>query len=242
MRRKFRKASPPFRRMKFRKAVRLFATEKPSTLLYLGRPRTGQRRDANQPRGMLLLRAHRPVRSIAAATCSLPRHRQIQSPVANCFQKIKPLSVSARENHPLGPNADPGLVQAAEVYDAILTGKPYPIKAMVLFGTDPLLGHGDPLRGKAALEAVDFYMHVDTTINPSAHVRRFDSAGSNLLGARGADAVVRNGRRHAQLGAAASRRRETRCTNRDPIPKLFSIWRSGWICRNNFSMATSTRH
>ncbi len=39
---------------------------------------------------------------------------------------------------------------------------------MVLFGTDPLLGHGDPLRGKAALEAVDFYMHVDTIINPSA--------------------------------------------------------------------------
>ena len=39
---------------------------------------------------------------------------------------------------------------------------------MVLFGTDPLLGHGDPMRGKAALEALDFYVHVDTTINPSA--------------------------------------------------------------------------
>ena len=72
------------------------------------------------------------------------------------------------EKHPLGPNADPGLVQAAEVYDAILTGRPYPIKALVLFGSDPLLGHGDPLRGKAALEAVEFYIHVDTTINPSA--------------------------------------------------------------------------
>jgi anaerobic selenocysteine-containing dehydrogenase len=73
-----------------------------------------------------------------------------------------------REKHPLGPNADPGLVQAAEVYDAIITGQPYPIKAMVLFGTDPLLGHGDPLRGKAAVEALDFYVHVDTIINPSA--------------------------------------------------------------------------
>ncbi len=73
------------------------------------------------------------------------------------------------DKHPLGPPADPGLVQAAEVYDAILTGKPYPIKAAVLFGTDPLLGHGDPLRGKAALEALDFYVHVDTTLNPSAH-------------------------------------------------------------------------
>jgi anaerobic selenocysteine-containing dehydrogenase len=72
------------------------------------------------------------------------------------------------DKHPLGPNADPGLVQAAEVYDAILTGKPYPIKGLVLFGSDPLLGHGDPLWGKNALEAVEFYVHIDTTINPSA--------------------------------------------------------------------------
>ena len=59
-------------------------------------------------------------------------------------------------------------MQPALVYDAILTGEPYPIKAMVSFGSDPLLGHGDPLRGKAALEALEFYTHVDTTINPSA--------------------------------------------------------------------------
>jgi len=58
--------------------------------------------------------------------------------------------------------------ETKKTYWAILTGKPYPIKAMVLFGTDLLLGHGDPLRGKAALEALDFYVHVDTTINPSA--------------------------------------------------------------------------
>jgi len=72
------------------------------------------------------------------------------------------------EKHPLGPNTDPGLVQAAEVYEAILTERPYPIKALVLFGSDPLLGHGDPLCGQAALQALDFYIHVDTTINPSA--------------------------------------------------------------------------
>jgi anaerobic selenocysteine-containing dehydrogenase len=54
------------------------------------------------------------------------------------------------------------------VYRAILTGQPYPVKAMILFGSDPLLGHGDPLRGKAALEALDFYVHVDLVANPSA--------------------------------------------------------------------------
>jgi anaerobic selenocysteine-containing dehydrogenase len=72
------------------------------------------------------------------------------------------------DKHPLGPPVDPGLVQPARVYDAIVKGEPYPVKALVSFGSDLLLGHGDPLRGKAALEAIEFYVHVDTTINPSA--------------------------------------------------------------------------
>jgi anaerobic selenocysteine-containing dehydrogenase len=70
--------------------------------------------------------------------------------------------------HPLGPPADTGLVQAAETYEAILNEHPYAVKAMVLFGSDPLLGHGDPLRGKAAFEALEFYVHADMFSNPSA--------------------------------------------------------------------------
>jgi anaerobic selenocysteine-containing dehydrogenase len=70
--------------------------------------------------------------------------------------------------HPLGPPADPGIVQAAPVYDAILTGRPYPVRALVLFGNDPLLSHGDPVHGSQALKALDFYVHVDLFGNPSA--------------------------------------------------------------------------
>jgi anaerobic selenocysteine-containing dehydrogenase len=70
--------------------------------------------------------------------------------------------------HPLGPQRDPGVVQAADVYRAALTSQPYPVKAMVLFGSDPLLGQGDPVRGKAALEELDFYVHMDMFANPSA--------------------------------------------------------------------------
>ncbi len=70
--------------------------------------------------------------------------------------------------HPLGPPADNGLVQAAEVYQAILAEDPYAVKALVLFGSDPLLGHGDALKGKAALVALEFYIHVDIFPNPSA--------------------------------------------------------------------------
>ena len=78
-----------------------------------------------------------------------------------------PIRLGAK-TYPLGPQSDPGIVQAAEVYEAILSGNPYEVRAMVLFGSDPVMGHGDSLRGKAALEALEFYLHVDIFSNPSA--------------------------------------------------------------------------
>src|SRR5271165_3052521 len=72
------------------------------------------------------------------------------------------------KDHPLGPPADPGIVQASRVYDAILDQRPYPVKAVVLFGNDPLIGHGDAQRGKEAFTALDFYVHMDMFANPTA--------------------------------------------------------------------------
>jgi anaerobic selenocysteine-containing dehydrogenase len=150
-----------------RKAVRLFANEKPSTYCtWVGLEQDNDAMQTNRAvcifygltgqydqSGSNVLFATTPTNSITG--------REL-------LPKDKAVLRLGSEKHPLGPNTDPGLVQAAEVYDAILTGEPYPIKAMVLFGTDPLLGHGDSLRGKAALETLDFYVHIDTTINPSA--------------------------------------------------------------------------
>jgi len=150
-----------------RTAVRLFASEKPSSYCtWVGLEQDNDAMQTNRAvcifyaltgqydqSGSNVLFATTPTNSITG--------REL-------LPKDKAVLRLGNEKHPLGPNADPGLVQAAEVYDAIITGKPYPIKAMVLFGTDPLIGHGNPMRGKAALEAVDFYIHVDTIINPSA--------------------------------------------------------------------------
>jgi anaerobic selenocysteine-containing dehydrogenase len=69
---------------------------------------------------------------------------------------------------PLGPPGTHGQVTAYDMYRATLTEQPYPVKALVTFGTDVLMGNGDPLRGKAALEALDFSVHVDLFANPSA--------------------------------------------------------------------------
>jgi anaerobic selenocysteine-containing dehydrogenase len=151
-----------------RKAVRLFAKEKPSS--YCTWVGLEQDNDAMQTnRAVCIFYAltgqydRRGSNVLFAATPTNPITGREFLPQAKVQLRL------GVEQHPLGPPVDPGLVQAAEVYDAILTGKPYPVRAAVLFGTDPLLGHGEPLRGKAALEALDFYVHVDTTINPSAN-------------------------------------------------------------------------
>ena len=80
-------------------------------------------------------------------------------------QEVRRLGYAER---PLGPPATGGHVAAYDMYRAILTEQPYPIKGLITFGTDVLMGNGEPLRGKAALEALDFYVHVDLFANPSA--------------------------------------------------------------------------
>lgn len=72
------------------------------------------------------------------------------------------------QDHPLGPPSDPGHVQAGAVYDAILSQQPYPVKAMVLVGSDPLIRYGGALRGKRAFTALDFYVHMDLFANATS--------------------------------------------------------------------------
>jgi anaerobic selenocysteine-containing dehydrogenase len=69
---------------------------------------------------------------------------------------------------PLGPPGTSAQVATYDMYRAILSQRPYPVKGLIAFGTDVLMGNGDPLQGKAALEALDFYVHVDVVANPSA--------------------------------------------------------------------------
>jgi anaerobic selenocysteine-containing dehydrogenase len=71
---------------------------------------------------------------------------------------------------PLGPAGTTGNVQAYEAYEAILTGKPYPVKGFVFFGGNPLLSNGDSRTGREALERLEFYLHADMFSNPGAEL------------------------------------------------------------------------
>ncbi len=68
---------------------------------------------------------------------------------------------------PLGPEQQ-GWITSDDLYRAILEGRPYPIRGMVSFGTNILVSHADTARGEAALKALDFAVHVDMFMTPSA--------------------------------------------------------------------------
>ncbi len=68
---------------------------------------------------------------------------------------------------PLGPPAD-GRILGSDFYDAVLTGNPYPIRALISFGTNLLVAQPDGARGRQALRQLDFHVHCDLFHNPTS--------------------------------------------------------------------------
>jgi len=59
-------------------------------------------------------------------------------------------------------------VSTPDFYRAVLESVPYPVRGLIGFGTNLLLAQGDPVRGRAALAALDFYAHADLFMTPTA--------------------------------------------------------------------------
>jgi anaerobic selenocysteine-containing dehydrogenase len=68
---------------------------------------------------------------------------------------------------PLGP-ARFGFYSTVELYRAIREGIPYPVRALLGFGANMLLAHAGGAAGRAALQQLDFYAHLDLFMNPTA--------------------------------------------------------------------------
>lgn len=71
---------------------------------------------------------------------------------------------------PLGPCGTAKSIQAYEVYESILTGAPYPIKAMVGFGGNILLSNAPSNLGKEALSRLDFHVQAELFMSPTAEL------------------------------------------------------------------------
>ena len=79
-------------------------------------------------------------------------------------QRQKTLGLAER---PLGPPAR-GWITSRDLVGAVLSGEPYPVRGMVSFGGNPLLTKPRTRGHEEALAALDFYVHADMVITPTA--------------------------------------------------------------------------
>ena len=70
-------------------------------------------------------------------------------------------------DHPLGPETK-GWITVEALYGAILTGRPNKIRAFINFGKNILFSHADAARGMQALGSLEFMVHADLFMNPTA--------------------------------------------------------------------------
>jgi anaerobic selenocysteine-containing dehydrogenase len=75
-----------------------------------------------------------------------------------------------REKKPLGPPASPGNCAAYDIFTAILEERPYPIKALLSFGSNPVMSNADSRRSRQALSALEFGVATDLFITPTAEL------------------------------------------------------------------------
>jgi anaerobic selenocysteine-containing dehydrogenase len=79
-------------------------------------------------------------------------------------QRAKAVGLAER---PLGP-ARYELVTGDAVCTAALEGRPYRLRGLVNFGADLVMAHGDSARVRDALLALDFFVHADLFLTPTA--------------------------------------------------------------------------
>lgn len=80
------------------------------------------------------------------------------------IQRDKALGLAER---PLGPGLH-GWVTARDVYKAVLTKAPYPVRMLMSFGTNLLVSQPDTETAREALSALEFHVHADFFVNATA--------------------------------------------------------------------------
>ena len=75
-----------------------------------------------------------------------------------------------RERKPLGPPAKPGNCAAYDVFTAILEEKPYPVKALLNFGSNTLMSNADSRAGREAMKRLEFAVAADLFMTPTAEL------------------------------------------------------------------------
>src|SRR5581483_12519460 len=73
-----------------------------------------------------------------------------------------------RQERPAGPPVRPGNIAAYDLYQSILEGEPYRVRALVAFGSNLLMANGDTLRGRRALQQLEFFAQIELFETPTS--------------------------------------------------------------------------
>jgi anaerobic selenocysteine-containing dehydrogenase len=75
-----------------------------------------------------------------------------------------------RERKPLGPPAKPGNCAAYDVFTAIVEETPYPVKALLNFGSNTVMSTADSRRARDAMNKLEFAVAADLFMTPTAEL------------------------------------------------------------------------
>ena len=75
-----------------------------------------------------------------------------------------------RARKPLGPPAKPGNCAAYDIFTAILEDRPYPVKALLNFGSNTVMSTGGSERARTAFRAADFAVAAELFMTPTAEL------------------------------------------------------------------------
>jgi len=73
-----------------------------------------------------------------------------------------------RDARPLGPPALNGDVAAFDLFTSVLDGDPYRVRALVTLGSNILMANADTLRGREALQRLEFFAQAEMFLTPTS--------------------------------------------------------------------------
>jgi len=97
---------------------------------------------------------------------SVPANRVDGPELLAPSQRARTIGLATR---PLG-GARFEYVTGEDLFTAALDGDPYRVRGLVNFGANLVMAHGDSARGRDALAALDFFVHADMFLNPTAEL------------------------------------------------------------------------
>ncbi|MBA1144704.1 molybdopterin-dependent oxidoreductase [Mesorhizobium neociceri] len=100
---------------------------------------------------------------------SVPRNAVCGPDLLDPAQQAKAIGL---DDKPLGP-PNQGRITAHDFYTAALDERPYKVRGLIGFGANLAVAHANSTRGRAALDALEFYVHCDVFENPSARSADF---------------------------------------------------------------------